>query len=50
MVKELKKEIEQKRCILNELIVSSSDQEEVLEHSIELDILIGKYYQCEIDY
>jgi hypothetical protein len=48
-LKELKIEIEDKRRKLNELVVSSIDKDEVLKFSIELDRLIGKYYDVELN-
>lgn len=45
--KELIKEIEKKRKILNKMILEDMQKEEVLKLSKALDILIYKYYNLE---
>ena len=46
-MKDLKKIIDLKRERLNVLIEESSDQDQVLNLSIELDKLIVKYYELK---
>lgn len=45
LLEELKSEIEVKREKLNNLILREVSKEEVLKFSVELDILIHKYYK-----
>lgn len=49
MIEKLKHEIENKRARLNNLIVSDGDKNEVLEYSMELDRLIGEFYEQELN-
>lgn len=48
-LEEIKIEIENKRMKLNKLIVSNINKDEVLKFSVELDKLIGKYYDIGLD-
>ena len=48
LLNELKIEIEDKRRELDRLIVSEMDRDEILKFSMELDKLIGKYYNLEL--
>jgi hypothetical protein len=48
-LEEIKIEIEDKRMRLNKLVVSDINKDEVLKFSVELDKLIGKYYDIGLD-
>lgn len=48
-LEELKVEIEDKRKTLNELIVKDTDKDKLLSFSVELDNLIGRYYNIKLD-
>ncbi len=48
-LEEIKIEIEDKRIKLNELVISDINKDDVLKFSIELDRLIGKYYDIELN-
>lgn len=43
-IDELKKKIERKRNILNQMVVADFESEKLLEFSKELDLLIIEYY------
>lgn len=49
LLDELKIEIENKRKTLNQLIISDISRNELLKISIELDKLIGRYYDIELN-
>ncbi|MCF6464803.1 hypothetical protein C3E90_02680 [Clostridium sp. Cult2] len=49
LLEELKTEIETKRNELNLLAVKDINRDEVLKFSIELDRLIDKYYNVQLD-
>ena len=49
LLKELKTEIETKRRELNSLVTKDMNKDEVLEFSVELDKLIDKYYNVQLD-
>ena len=42
-------EIENKRGKLNQIVLKGSNKDEILKFSIELDELIGKYYNIKLD-
>lgn len=46
---ELKKEIENKRVILNKMVLDDADKDIVLKYSKELDELIGKYHKLDLN-
>ena len=48
LIEELKEEIELKRKRLNEMVVDSVDKEAVLKFSVELDDLIGRFYELKL--
>lgn len=48
-LREVKDEIENKRRILNELVLKEIDRDELLRFSVELDKLIIKYYGIKSD-
>lgn len=48
-LREVKDEIENKRRILNELVLKEIDRDELLRFSVELDKLIIKYYGIKLD-
>lgn len=49
MEKDLKREIEIKRSILNEMITKGRSKDDILKLSKELDELIGKYHKWELN-
>lgn len=49
LLDELKSEIEDKRNRLNELVISDISKNELLKISVELDKLIGRYYDIELN-
>lgn len=48
-LKEVKKEIENKRINLNQLVIKGINRDELLKFSVELDNLIVKYYDIKLD-
>ncbi len=48
-LEDLKKEIEDKRVSLNQLILTDVDKENILKFSNELDKLIDKYYDYKLN-
>lgn len=48
-LKEVKREIENKRIKLNQLALKDISRDELLKFSVELDELIVKYYDIKLD-
>jgi hypothetical protein len=49
MIEELCKEIELKRMELNRMVVDNVDKEALLKFSVELDNLIKKFYELQLN-
>lgn len=45
----LKQEIEEKRNILNRMVISGVDKKDILKFSQELDKLIGRYHWLDLN-
>lgn len=48
-LKELKDEIEDKRSVLNNLIVKGINKDMLIDYSVELDKLIYEYHNIELN-
>lgn len=49
LMEDLCKEIEIKRMELNRMVVDNVDKEALLKFSIELDVLIKKFYEIKLN-